>query len=112
MPPTQAAVPVSELPALVKAALSADNAVRKQAEARLAACSRNQEVVQALLELLVRAPEAQERHLAAILLRKRAALHWASLPPATREALKATLLDAIAREQSCVRLPPACVAFA
>ena len=106
MPPQQQPQPsLSELPALLAAALSTENVARSSAEARLLLLAKNPGCVPALLELLQRAAQPTERHLAAILLRRRIAAHWPSLPAATREALKTALLDALALEPACVRLP-------
>jgi HEAT repeat protein len=90
-----------ELPTVLAAALSIDNELRRQAEARLAVLCKDPAVVPALLQLLQGAPDESVRHLAAITLRKRIATHWLKLPEATRTALKGALLDAIVREPRC-----------
>ena len=93
----------SVLPAVLAAALSIDNELRRQAEARLAVLCKDPAVVPALLQLLQSAPEESVRHLAAISLRKRIAAHWLKLPAATRVNLKQLLLDAVVREPRCGR---------
>jgi hypothetical protein len=92
-----------ELPGLLAAALSADNALRGTAEARLAVLGKEPGVVLALLEQLQRATDTQVRQLAAIMLRKRVGAHWSKLPEAAQSALMAALLEAIVREPWCVR---------
>ena len=94
----------AELPAVLAAALSIDNAQRKLAEARIATLSKDPALVPALVEQLRLAPDAQVRQLAAILLRRRTLSLWLKLPEPTRDALKAALVDAIVREPRCVQL--------
>ena len=97
------AQPCAELPAVLAAALSTDNEQRKQAEARIATLSKDPALIPALVEQLRLAPDAQVRQLAAILLRRRTLSLWLKLPEPTHEALKAALVDAIAREPGCVQ---------
>jgi hypothetical protein len=90
-----------ELSALLHASLSTDNGTRSQAEARLTQLGKNVAVVLPLLELLQCAEQPETRQLAALVLRKRVSALWPKLPSETREALKTTLLDAVAREPAC-----------
>lgn len=97
------AQPVSELPAVLAAALSIDNEQRKQAEARIAVLSKDPALIPALVEQLQLAPDERVRQLAALLLRRRTLPLWLKLPEPTREALKVALVDAIVREPRCER---------
>lgn len=92
---------MEQLPALLRANQSSDNAERKGAEAAIVALCKQPACVPALAELSGSAAQPAERMLAAIVLRKRAPTHWDALPPHVRSAVQARLLQAVFCETEC-----------
>ncbi|KMZ76407.1 Importin-4 [Zostera marina] len=77
-----------------------DNEARRQAEDQIKRLSKDPQVIPALVHHLRTAKTPNVRQLAAILLRKKIAGHWAKLLPQLRSSIKSALIDSITSEHS------------
>lgn len=82
--------------------LMPDNEARRQAEDQIKRLSKDPQVIPALVHHLRTAKTPNVRQLAAILLRKKIAGHWAKLLPQLRSSIKSALIDSITSEHRFV----------
>ncbi|XP_053323898.1 importin-4 [Spea bombifrons] len=86
------------LETILTSLLQPDNAVIQQATAQLKEAVKDPRIIPALCDVLRGAQDLQIRQFAAVLLRRRLAKHWKSIPKEQQENLKSLLLEAIQRE--------------
>eukprot|EP01116_Phalansterium_solitarium_P010141 TRINITY_DN2460_c0_g1_i3.p1 TRINITY_DN2460_c0_g1~~TRINITY_DN2460_c0_g1_i3.p1 ORF type:complete len:1068 (+),score=372.31 TRINITY_DN2460_c0_g1_i3:1435-4638(+) len=87
---------------LLRALVTPDTNVVKQATDVLNKYLKNAGSIPVLLQLLHSSTFVEVRQLAAILMRKKIAGHWAKLKPEVQQAIKKVLLDVIVRNDSAV----------
>ena len=89
---------MADLPAVLRALLSADNAARGSAEATLRALAKDPQIAPLLLTHARDDPAPEVRQLAAVILKRRVLTHWSKLPGEIQEHVKGVLLDGVVRE--------------